>query len=183
MSTYLCFNKIQKENNMETNWSVDNMHSEIGFKVKHMMITNVSGTFGEFTAKATTHGDDFSTAKFDFSAAINSINTGVADRDGHLKSDDFFNAESFPNLTFVSTGITKKDDENSIRDTTKHVELAADFGGIVVDPYGQTKAGLSITGKIKRSEFGLKWSAITEAGSIVVSDEIKLIAEIQFIKQ
>ena len=96
---------------METNWSVDNMHSEIGFKVKHMMITNVSGTFGEFTAKATTHGEDFSTAQFDFSAAINSINTGVADRDGHLKSDDFFNAEAFPNLTFVSTGITKKDDE------------------------------------------------------------------------
>lgn len=190
MLTYLCFNKIQKENNMETNWSVDNMHSEIGFKVKHMMITNVSGTFGEFTAKATTHGDDFSTAKFDFSAAINSINTGVADRDGHLKSDDFFNAESFPHLTFVSTGITKKDDDNyiiagdlTIRDTTKHVELAADFGGIVVDPYGQTKAGLSITGKIKRSEFGLKWSAITEAGSIVVSDEIKLNAEVQLIKQ
>lgn len=166
------------------------MHSEIGFKVKHMMITNVNGTFGQFTASAVTDGDDFSTAQFDFSAGIDSINTGVADRDAHLKSDDFFNAEAYPELTFKSTGVVKKDDENyvisgdlTIRDVTKRVDLDAEFGGIVVDPYGQTKAGLTITGKIKRSEFGLKWSAITEAGSIVVSDEIKLNSEVQLIKQ
>jgi polyisoprenoid-binding protein YceI len=175
---------------METKWTIDNMHSEIGFKVKHMMITNVSGTFGDFKANAVTHGDDFATAKFDFSAAINSINTGVADRDAHLKSDDFFNAEAYPELSFKSTGISKKDDSSlvisgdlTIRDVTKHVDLDAEFGGIVVDPYGQTKAGLTITGKIKRSEFGLKWSAITEAGSIVVSDDIKLNSEVQLIKQ
>lgn len=175
---------------MKTNWNIDNMHSEIGFKVKHMMITNVNGTFGQFTATATTDGDDFSTAQFNFSAGIDSINTGVADRDAHLKSDDFFNAEAYPELTFKSTGVSKKDDENyvisgelTIRDVTKHVDLDAEFGGIVVDPYGQTKAGLTITGKIKRSEFGLKWSAITEAGSIVVSDEIKLNSEVQLIKQ
>lgn len=175
---------------METKWTIDNMHSEIGFKVKHMMITNVSGTFGQFNANATTEGDDFSKAKFDFSAGINSINTGVADRDAHLKSDDFFNAETYPELTFKSTGVSKKDNENfvisgdlTIRDVTKAVDFTAEFGGIVVDPYGQTKAGLTITGKIKRSDFGLKWSAITEAGSIVVSDEIKLNSEIQFIKQ
>lgn len=175
---------------MKTNWNIDNMHSEIGFKVKHMMITNVNGTFGQFTATATTEGDDFSTAQFNFSAGIDSINTGVADRDAHLKSDDFFNAEAYPELTFKSTGVTKKGEENyvisgdlTIRDVTKRVDLDAEFGGIVVDPYGQTKAGLTITGKIKRSEFGLKWSAITEAGSIVVSDEIKLNSEVQLIKQ
>lgn len=175
---------------METKWTIDNMHSEIGFKVKHMMITNVSGTFGQFNASATTEGDDFTTAQFDFSAAIDSINTGVAVRDAHLKSDDFFNAEAYPSLTFKSTGIEKKDDENyiingelTIRDVTKNVSLDAEFGGIVVDPYGQTKAGFTINGKIKRSEFGLKWSAITEAGSIVVSDDIKLNSEIQLIKQ
>jgi polyisoprenoid-binding protein YceI len=175
---------------METKWAIDNMHSEIGFKVKHMMITNVSGTFGQFTANATTAGDDFATANFDFSAAVDSINTGVADRDGHLKSDDFFNSEAYPAITFKSTGITKKDDENyiiagelTVRDVTKHIELTAEFGGIVVDPYGQTKAGLTLSGKIKRSEYGLKWSAITEAGSIVVGDEIKLNAEVQLIKQ
>jgi polyisoprenoid-binding protein YceI len=175
---------------METKWNVDNMHSEIGFKVKHMMITNVSGSFGQFNATALTNGDDFSTAKFDFNAAIDSINTGVADRDGHLKSDDFFNAEQFPILTFKSTGVIKKDDENyiisgdlTIRDVTKHVDLNAEFGGIALDPYGQTKAGFSITGKINRSDFNLKWNAITEAGGIVVSDEIKLNSELQFIKQ
>ena len=175
---------------MKTNWNIDNMHSEIGFKVKHMMITNINGSFGQFSATAETEGDDFSTASFNFSAAINSINTGVTDRDNHLKSDDFFNAEAFPELIFKSTAITKKDDENyvisgdlTIRDVTKHIDLAAEYGGIVVDPYGQIKAGFTINGKIKRSEFGLKWNALTEAGSIVVSDEIKLAAEVQLIKQ
>ncbi len=175
---------------MNTTWTVDNLHSQIGFKVKHMMITNVSGTFGTFNAEAHTNGDHFDHAEFSFSAAIDSINTGVADRDAHLKSDDFFNAETYPELKFRSTGMNKKDEENyvisgemTIRDVTKPIELHADFGGIVVDPYGQTKAGFSISGKIKRSEFGLKWSAITEAGSIVVSDDIKLDCEIQFIKQ
>lgn len=175
---------------METKWTVDNMHSEIGFKVKHMMITNVSGNFSDFSADATTQGDDFSTAQFNFSAAINSINTGVADRDAHLKADDFFNAEVYPSMTFKSSEVVKKSDEEfkligdlTIRDSTKKVELDVDFGGIVVDPYGQTKAGLTISGKIKRSEFGLKWSAVTEAGSIVLSDDIRLNSEIQFIKQ
>jgi len=175
---------------METKWTVDNMHSEIGFKVKHMMITNVSGNFSDFSADATTQGNDFSTAQFNFSAAINSINTGVADRDAHLKADDFFNAEVYPSMTFKSSEVVKKTDDEfkligdlTIRDTTKKVELDVDFGGIVVDPYGQTKAGLTISGKIKRSEFGLKWSAVTEAGSIVLSDDIRLNSEIQFIKQ
>lgn len=175
---------------METKWTVDNMHSEIGFKVKHMMITNVSGNFTDFSADATTQGDDFSTAQFNFSAAINSINTGVADRDAHLKADDFFNAEVYPSMTFKSSEVVKKSDDEfkligdlTIRDTTKKVELDVDFGGIVVDPYGQTKAGLTISGKIKRSEFGLKWNAVTEAGSIVLSDDIRLNSEIQFIKQ
>ena len=175
---------------METNWKVDPTHSEVGFKVKHMMITNVNGSFGTFDAEALTEGEDFSSAKFSFSADINSINTGVTDRDTHLKSDDFFNAEKYPKLNFKSTSVKDKGDgellitgELSIRDVTKQVELEAEFGGIVVDPYGQTKAGLTINGKIKRSEFGLKWNAITEAGSIVVSDDIKLITELQFVKQ
>jgi polyisoprenoid-binding protein YceI len=155
-----------------------------------MMITNVSGSFGQFNASAETEGDDFTTAKFDFSAAIDSINTGVADRDTHLKSDDFFNAEQYPEMTFKSTGITKIDDENfvingdlTIRDVTKPVQLNAEFGGIAVDSYGQTKAGFTINGKIKRSEYNLKWSAVTEAGNIVVSDDIKLHSELQFVKQ
>jgi polyisoprenoid-binding protein YceI len=175
---------------METNWNIDEMHSEIGFKVKHMMISNVHGKFAAFHAIAKTHGEDFSSAKFDFSAAVNSIDTGVADRDAHLKSDDFFNAEKYPDMIFKSIGIEKKDKHNfiingelTIRDVTKPVDLTAEFSGIVKDPYGQTKAGLTVTGKIKRSEYGLLWSAVTEAGKIVVSDDIQLNCEMQFVKE
>ena len=175
---------------MTTTWNADNMHSEIGFKVKHMMITNVSGNFERFTASAESNGDDFTNGKFTFSAEIDSINTGVSDRDGHLKSDDFFGVQSFPLLSFNSTGVAKKSEDQytitgdlTIRDVTKNVEFQAELGGIAVDPYGQTKAGFSISGKIKRSDFGLTWSAVTEAGNIVVGDEVKLSAEIQFIKK
>jgi len=175
---------------METNWKVDSMHSEVGFKVRHMMISNVSGSFGSFDATAQTNGDDFSAAKFDFSAAIDSINTGVADRDGHLKSADFFDAENHPALKFTSTDVKKVSDDAleiagnlEIKGTVKPVVFQAEFAGIAVDPYGQTKAGMTLSGSIKRSEFGLTWSAVTEAGHIVVADEIKLGAELQFIKQ
>lgn len=175
---------------METNWKVDSMHSEVGFKVRHMMISNVSGSFGSFDANVATSGDDFSSAKFDFSAAIDSINTGVADRDGHLKSGDFFDAETHPSLKFHSTEVKKISDDQleiagnlEIKGQVKPVVLKAEFAGIAVDPYGQTKAGMTLSGSIKRSEFGLTWSAVTEAGHVVIGDEIKLNAELQFIKQ
>lgn len=174
---------------MSTTWQIDPTHSEIEFKAKHMMITNVNGSFESFRATATTEGDDFDNASFDFEADIDSIKTGVADRDGHLKSDDFFNAEEFPVLKFKSTSVKKEGDdlsiegEMTIRDITKKISLKGEFGGIAVDPYGQTKAGLSVNGSINRKDFGLKWSAVTEAGNIVVSDTIKLHTELQFVKQ
>jgi polyisoprenoid-binding protein YceI len=175
---------------METKWNIDNMHSVVGFKVRHMMISNVNGTFGNFSAEATTQGEDFSTAKFNFKAAIDSINTGVADRDGHLKSADFFDAANYPEMLFHSTDVKQLASDEleisgdlTIHGVTKPATLKAEFAGIAVDPYGQTKAGLSLTGKIKRSEFGLVWSAVTEAGNVVVGDEIKLDCEIQLIKQ
>jgi polyisoprenoid-binding protein YceI len=125
-----------------------------------------------------------------FKAAIDTINTGVADRDAHLKSGDFFDVANHPELLFHSTGVRQvaSDEleisgEMTIHGVTKPVSLKAEFAGIAVDPYGQTKAGLSVTGKIKRSDFGLTWSAVTEAGNIVVGDEIKLECEIQLIKQ
>lgn len=174
---------------MATNWNIDNAHSVIGFKVRHMMISNVTGTFGDFSATATTEGDDFSTANFTFRAGIDSINTGVVDRDGHLKSADFFDVANFPDLTYTSTSLTKISDEEleivgdlTIRGVSKEVKLKGEFNGIAVDPYGQTKAGLAIVGKIKRSEFGLVWSAVTEAGNIVVGDDITLNLELQFVK-
>ncbi|MES2800835.1 MAG: YceI family protein [Bacteroidota bacterium] len=171
---------------MTTKWTIDNSHSEIGFKVRHMMISNVSGNFGTFAGTA--ESTDAPSA-FEFSAAIDSISTGVADRDAHLKSDDFFNQAAFPNLTFKSTAVEVDGDEVkitgdlTIREVTKSITLAAEKSAVVVDPYGQTKFGLSFNGKIKRSDFNLRWSAVTEAGSIVVSDDVKLLGELQFVQQ
>ena len=170
-------------------WNIDDTHSEIIFKVKHMMVSNVSGAFEKFEGTAESNGDDFSNAKFTFKANIDSINTRNADRDAHLKSDDFFNAESYPQLKFESTSFEKDGDDYklkgdlTIRDVTKEVELDVEFNGVAVDPYGQTKAGFELSGKINRKDFGLKWSAVTEAGSIVVSDEVKLLLNVQLVKQ
>jgi polyisoprenoid-binding protein YceI len=172
------------ETTVKTKWNIDTAHSEISFKVKHMMISSVTGHFQKFDASVETENDNFINADFNFTAQIDSISTKNSDRDGHLKSDDFFNAEAYPEMTFKS----KSFDGNSltgdltIRDITKEIELDIDFNGVVVDPYGQTKAGFEVTGKINRKDFNLTWSAVTEAGSIVVSDTIKLIIDLQFIK-
>lgn len=172
-----------------TKWSIDPTHSEVLFKVKHLMITTVTGRFNKFAASAET-SDDFKTASnISFSAEINSIDTNNEQRDGHLKSADFFDAANHAEIKFIGTGYKSTGDDFklqgdlTIKDTTKPVTLNVEFGGIVVDPYGQTKAGFTIDGKISRKEFGLTWSAITEAGGVVVGDEIKLQAEIQLIKQ
>lgn len=169
----------------KTKWNLDVSHSEIGFKVKHMMISTVSGHFEDFNAFAETDNDSFEDAKFNFVATVDSINTKSKDRDAHLKSDDFFNAETFPELTFVSNtydGNTLKGDL-TIRDVTKEISLDVDFNGIAVDPYDQTKAGFELEGTINRKDFNLTWGAVTEAGSVVVSDTVKLSVHLQFIKE
>ena len=169
----------------KTNWSVDTAHSEIEFKVKHMMISTVTGSFSDFDASIEAADDSFKNAKFRFSAKIDSISTKNKDRETHLKSDDFFNAEKFPKLTFESKSFDgeKMVGDMTIRDVTKEITLDVDFNGIAVDPYGQTKAGFEATGTINRKDFNLNWNAVTEAGSIVVSDKVRLIANLQFIKQ
>ncbi|WP_088322706.1 YceI family protein [Polaribacter tangerinus] len=169
----------------KTNWVIDHAHSEIAFKVKHMMISTVTGFFEDFTASAETEGDNFDNGNFTFSAKTASIITKNNDRDAHLKSDDFFNSEAFPNMTFVSKSFNGEElvGDLTIRDVTKEISLTADFNGIAVDPYGQTKAGFEISGVINRKDFNLTWSAVTEAGSIVVSDKVKLVVDAQFIKQ
>lgn len=170
---------------MKTNWKLDPTHSEIEFKVKHMMISTVTGSFSEFDATAETEDDSFKNAEFAFNAKVDSISTKNEDRDTHLKSDDFFNEEQFPKLTFKSKSFDgeKMIGDLTIRDVTKEITLDVDFNGIAEDPYGQTKAGLEATGTINRKDFNLNWSAVTEAGNIVVSDKVKLIANLQFIKQ
>lgn len=172
------------ENSVKTAWGVDAAHSEVTFKVKHMMISSVSGQFGDFTATAETEGDDFTKGTFAFSARIDSIQTGNTDRDNHLKSGDFFDAEAFPELRFQSTSFdgSTMAGELTIKDVTKTVELDVEFNGIATDPYGQVKAGFEISGKVNRKEFGLTWDAVTEAGNVVVSDEVKLQVDLQLQK-
>jgi len=170
-----------------TKWNIDAAHSEITFKVKHLVISTVTGKFKEFDASIETDNEDFENATISFEAAIDSIDTGNEDRNNHLKSDDFFNAAEFPTMKFTSTSFKKTGigeykliGDLTIRDNTKTIELDAEYGGTVVDPYGNTKAGFEVTGKINRKDFGLKWGAVTEAGSVVVSDEVKLNLNVQF---
>lgn len=168
-----------------TKWSLDPAHSEIQFKVKHLMIATVTGSFTAFDVTAETENDDFMKAKISFTAQSDSINTGNGQRDGHLKSDDFFSAEKFPQIKFEATEY-KNDDlygNLTIRDVTKSVKLSVDFGGIAKDGWGNTKAGFSISGKISRKEFGLQWNSVTEAGGVVVGDEVRILGEIQLAKQ
>jgi polyisoprenoid-binding protein YceI len=171
-------------------WAVDPTHSEVQFKVRHLMITNVTGNFNQFNVNATTEGDDFSTADLSFSASIESIDTNNEQRDGHLKSPDFFDAASFPELTFKSTRVEKVDNSEynvigdfTIKGITKEAKLKLDLGGVTKDPYGNTKAGFTINGKINRNDYGLTWNAALETGGVMVSEEVKLSAEIQLVKQ
>lgn len=169
----------------KTLWKVDDTHSEMGFSVRHMMISRVRGQFNEFDVNVNAANDDFSDAEIEVKVAIASINTSNADRDAHLKSDDFFNAEEYPYMTFKSNSFDGKTlvGELTIRDVTKTVELKAEHLGTEVDPYGQTKAGFEITGDLNRKEYNLKWDAVTEAGKIVVSDQVKLELQVQLVKQ
>src|SRR5215217_1419592 len=175
---------------MAIKWKIDPAHSEIQFKVKHLMITTVTGYFRKFDLEVETETDDFNTAKrIEFTADIDSIDTNNQQRDTHLKSADFFHAEEHGQVRFVGkkyegTGDTAKlHGDLTIRGVTKPITVNVEFGGTVVDPYGQSKAGFTISGKISRKEFGLTWNAVTEAGQVVVSDEIRLHCEIQLIKQ
>ena len=171
-------------------YKIDAAHSEITFKVKHLMITNVTGNFNKFDATLESSKEDFTDAKISFEADVDSISTNNEQRDGHLKSEDFFAAEKFPKLSFVSTSFDKVSDDEyklagtlTLRGVSKPIELSVEYGGTATDPYGQVKSGFEISGKINRKDFGLVWTATTEAGGIVVSDEVKLNLAVQMIKQ
>lgn len=169
---------------MSTTWKLDPTHSELTFKVKHMMISYVKGEFTNFDAEITTEDDTFSKAKVSASIKTDSVFTNNTDRDTHLKSADFFNAEKYPAITFEAESLIGDVTGNlTINGITKPVTLDVDFGGIGQDPWGNTKAGFSFEGKIKRSDFGLNWNAALEAGGVLVSDEVKIAGELQFVKQ
>lgn len=172
-----------------TKWVLDPMHSEVQFKVKHLVISTVTGSFKTFEGELSTESDDFEGADVSFSLDVNSIDTNQEARDGHLKSGEFFDAETYPKISFKSTSFTKDGDDYkltgdlTIKDVTKSVTLDVEHGGVAGDFYGNTKAGFEVTGKINRKDFGLVWDGVTEAGSVVLGSDIKLIINVQFAKQ
>lgn len=175
---------------VKTKWNVDKSHSEILFRVKHLMITNVKGEFRDFTAEVESENDDFSDADINLTIKSASVFTNSDDRDAHLRSADFFDVENYPELTFQSTSFTKIDDERykltgllTIKGVSKEVTLNAEFGGLNKDPWGNQKAGFSINGSFNRKDWGLNWNAALETGGVLVSDEVKMSAEVQFVKE
>ena len=175
---------------MNTLWKIDPAHSEVQFKVKHLMITTVTGYFRKFDLEVETEDEDFTKAKrIEFTAEASSIDTNSEQRDTHLRSADFFDVEKFGQIRFTGKALDRSGEDYTltgdltIRGVTKPVALKVHFGGIVIDPYRQTKAGFEVEGKISRKEFGLVWNAMTEAGQVVVGDDIRLLSEIQLIKQ
>lgn len=168
---------------MATKWNLDPAHSEITFRVRHMMISNVKGSFTNFTADLEAEDDTFKNVTVKTTIHTDSVNTNNTDRDTHLKSEEFFNVATNPTITFESDSLNSEVTGNlTINGVTKPVQLDVEFGGINVDPWGQTKAGFSFEGKIKRSDFGLNWNAALEAGGVMVSDDVKIAGELQFVK-
>lgn len=173
---------------VKTKWAIDPTHSEIQFKVKHLVISTVTGFFKKFSGSVEADGEDFDGAAVTFSTDIDSIDTNQKDRDTHLKSPDFFAAGEYSTMDFagelkkISGNDYKLAGELKIRGTSKKIELNAEFGGTMIDPYGNEKSGFEINGKINRKDFGLNWNAVTEAGGVVVSDEVKLHINAQIVK-
>lgn len=172
-----------------TKWTIDTAHSEIHFKVKHLMISNVTGKFEKFEGTVETDGDNFLTAKINLTAESASVNTGSAQRDGHIKSADFFDTENFPQLKFASTLVEAGDDDNfklhgnlTIKNVSKPVTLDVEFAGMQKDPWGNSKAGFTVSGKINRKDWQLTYNAVLEGGGVLVSDEVRINCEVQLLK-
>jgi polyisoprenoid-binding protein YceI len=174
----------------QTKWKLDAAHSELGFKIKHLMISNVSGKFNSFEVDATSDSDDFANASINATIDVASIFTNNEQRDGHLRTGDFFEADKYPSISFKSTSVAKKGTDEleltgdlTIKDITQPITINVDFAGIAKDPYGQVKAGFSFSGKINRKDFGVSFNAALETGGVMLGEEVKYEGEIQLIKQ
>jgi polyisoprenoid-binding protein YceI len=173
-----------------TTWVIDPTHSELQFKIKHLMISTVTGQFNQFKGTVETNGDDFTTAGVHFEAEINSISTNNLQRDEHLRAGDFFDAEKYPNLVFEGESMEKTGEDEyklhgtlTIKGVSKKLALDVEFGGITKDPWGNTRTGFSVTGKINRQDYGISFGAVSETGGLLLGDEVKIIANVQFVKQ
>ena len=173
----------------KTKWAFDPAHSKVNFRVKHLMISNVRGTFKQFDGEVYTNGDDFTNAEINFKVHTNSVNTEEEQRDTHLKSADFFDADKYPEMIFKSISMRDLGDDTyelegnlKIKDIEKLVKLTAEFGGMMNDPWGNQKAGFSVEGKINRKDWGLNWNAVLEAGGVMVGDEVRITCDIELLK-
>jgi len=173
-----------------TKWAMDATHSEVQFKVRHLLVSNVTGQFKTFNATVETEGDDISTAKVHFTADVNSISTNNEQRDGHLKTGDFFDVETHPQLTFESTKLEKKSGDDyvmhgtlTMRGVSKEITLNVEYGGMVQDPWGNTRIGASISGKINRKDFGVSFSMVSETGGLLLGEDVTINANAEFVKQ
>ena len=173
-----------------TKWVLDPTHSELSFKIRHLMITNVSGGFTRFSAEAESEGEDFSTARIQAKVDMTSINTNNLQRDEHLRNSDFFEVETHPEMTFESTAVKKLDDETytvlgnlTLKGITRPVTLQVEYSGVTKDPWGGERAGFTVTGKINRTEWGVNFNAILETGGVALSEEVKIHGELQLVKQ
>ena len=172
-----------------TKYKIDPLHSDIAFKVKHMMISTVNGCFQKFDATMESETEDFTDAKITFECDVDSVYTNIADRDAHLKSPDFFAAEEFPKITYESTSIEKDGDDYivsgdlTIRGITKPIVLDGSYNGNDVDMYGNTKHGFELSGKVNRADYGLTFNALSGKGNAMVGDEIKLLISIQMLEE
>ncbi len=174
----------------KTKWLLDLKHSELGFKIKHLMISNVTGFFNNFQVEGETENDDFSTAKIRLKADMNSIHTNNEQRDAHLQNADFFAVDQYPEMIFESTGVEKIDDENfhlhgnlTLKGISRPVQLQVGYSGIAKDPWGSERAGFTVTGKIKRSEWGVNFNGVLETGGVLLGEEVKILSEIQLVRQ
>jgi polyisoprenoid-binding protein YceI len=174
----------------KTKWLLDPMHSELQFKIKHLMISNVSGAFKNFSAEVETEAEDFSTAKINLAAQMDSISTNNEQRDAHLRNSDFFEVEKYPELKFKSTKVEEVDNDTfvlhgelTIKEITKPVKLNVEFNGATKDPWGGERAGFVISGKINRTDWGVNFNSVLETGGLMLGEEVKINSEIELVKQ
>ncbi len=169
-----------------TTWAIDPMHSEVLFKIRHLVISTVTGFFRKFEGKMVTEEPDFSNAKVSFTIDVKSVDTNQEQRDAHLKSGDFFEGDTYPNISFESTSFVSKDESNykmkgnlTMKGVTKPVELNVEHGGSEDNGHGILKHGFEVTGTINRMDFGMTWNVLTDTGGLGLGENIKLIANIQ----
>lgn len=175
----------------KTKWAIDRAHSEIAFKVKHLVFSNVRGTFKDFSARVYTNGDDFSSAEIHVAINAASVDTGTEPRDNHLRSADFFDVERFSEISFTANRLVASNKEKhfelfgelTMRGIGKQVKLDVEFGALLKDPWGEEKALFSIEGKINRKDWGLNYNSVLEAGGVLISEDVWIQCEVQLVKQ